>query len=102
MRKGLPSIEELSLRFLEQEIDLGLTVASIAAMEYTQERFGRGYDFQAHAEHSCAEAERRMEDAVARGWYVSHVFRDRLQKLRESLAVLKRQAFEQPPADGRT
>ncbi len=88
MSANLPNdIQGLSLKFLAQEIALGLTFASVAEMEYAHGRPDRGDQYRAHATHACTEAERRLHDADARRWEVSGPVRERLDALRQQIAA---------------
>ncbi len=81
-------IQDLALKFLAQEIDLGLSFVSVAHIEYTHGRHFRGDEYRARADHACAEAERRLNDAELRRWSVKADIRDRLRALRQQIAAL--------------
>ncbi len=76
--------EEMSLNFIAEEIEIGLTFATVAATEHAQGRIQRAHEVWAKAERACAEAEHRLVEAQQRGCDVAGLS-ERLHELRERL-----------------
>jgi len=81
------TFQETVFQFIAIELDLGETLADVAATEYAQDRPARGQEVLAKVEQAWAEAERRLQYADGRGWDTTALWH-RLHLLNKKIAGL--------------
>ncbi len=85
---ALQTFEAMTRQFIEAEIETGLTLAGVAAMEFDHGRPERGRAVTGQVARAVEQAQLRLQDAEGRGWDVT-TLRDGLLAVCELLAQLK-------------
>jgi hypothetical protein len=81
--------QDQARKFITIEIAMGLTFATDAATQSVRGKLQRGQRAKAKAVRACAEAERQMREAAARGWNVHDLWAG-LQELYVAIEGLDR------------